>query len=197
MFANRFTAFVDACVLAGALKRNLLCSLAEAEFFRIRWSPEVLAETEEAIRRILAARDDPGSTERARKARHQMEIAFPDALVRDHAGLLGAWAATLPDARDAHVVAAALKTQSAVIVTDNLRDFPDPLLLPLNLFARSADDFIADTIDLDAARAIAAIRQMRERFAQPALDATALLERMEAAGLIATADILRPYIASL
>ena len=197
MFANRFTAFVDACVLASALRRNLLCSLAEAEFFRIRWSTEVLGETEEAIRRMLAARDDPTAAERARKARCQMETAFPDALVSDHDELMGAWAASLSDPNDAHVVAAALKTQAAVIVTDNLRHFPDRILLPLNLFARSADDFIADTIDLDAGRAIAAIRQMRERFARPALDATALLERMEAGGLIATADVLRPYLASL
>jgi predicted nucleic acid-binding protein len=197
VFANRFTAFVDACVLASALRRNLLCSLAEAEFFRIRWSPEVLDETEEAIRRMVAAKDDPRPAERAQKARCQMETAFPDALVNDHNGLMGAWAESLPDPNDAHVVAAALKTQAAVIVTDNLRHFPDPMLLPLNLFARSADDFIADTIDLDAGRAIAAVRQMRERFAKPALDATALLERMEASGLIATADVPRPYLASL
>ena len=31
MFANRFTALLDACVLASPLKRNLLLSLAEAE----------------------------------------------------------------------------------------------------------------------------------------------------------------------
>lgn len=40
MFANRFTALIDACALAGALKRNLLLTLAEAEFFRLRWSDQ-------------------------------------------------------------------------------------------------------------------------------------------------------------
>lgn len=52
MFANRFTALIDACVLAGALKRNLILSLAAAEFFRIRWSTRILDETETAIREI-------------------------------------------------------------------------------------------------------------------------------------------------
>ncbi|MGN7998022.1 hypothetical protein [Sphingomonas sp. 22176] len=31
MFANRYTAFIDACTLAGTLKRNLLLTLSEAE----------------------------------------------------------------------------------------------------------------------------------------------------------------------
>lgn len=53
MFANRFTAFIDACSLAGALKRNLLLTLAEAEFFRLRWSIKVLDETEAAIAKFF------------------------------------------------------------------------------------------------------------------------------------------------
>ena len=38
--SDHFTALLDACVLAGVLKRNLLLSLAEAELFRPRWSAE-------------------------------------------------------------------------------------------------------------------------------------------------------------
>ena len=39
MFANRYTALVDACTLVSAPRRDLLLTLAEAEFFR----PGVLA----------------------------------------------------------------------------------------------------------------------------------------------------------
>jgi hypothetical protein len=53
LFANRFTALVDACSLAGTLTRNLLLTLAEADFFRLRWSDAILGETESAIRDIL------------------------------------------------------------------------------------------------------------------------------------------------
>ena len=53
MFANRYTAFIDACTLASALRRNLLLTLAEAEFFRVRWSVQVLDETQGAIESIL------------------------------------------------------------------------------------------------------------------------------------------------
>ncbi|RVI51415.1 PIN domain-containing protein, partial [Sinorhizobium meliloti] len=98
---------------------------------------------------------------------------------------------------DAHVVAAALKTQAAVIVTDNLRDFPEELLRRLNLEARSADAFIADTIALDTGRAVAAVRRMRERFRKPEKTADVLLLDMEANGLTETVDVLRPHILSL
>jgi hypothetical protein len=53
VFANRFTALIDACSLAGALNRDLLLTLAEASFFRLRWSGPILDETERAVARIL------------------------------------------------------------------------------------------------------------------------------------------------
>lgn len=196
MFANRYTAFADACILAGALKRNLLLTLAEAEFFRLRWSVQVLEETERAIEKILRGRGVEDATDRARRARAAMEAAFEEACVLDFEHLLPVCAA-LPDPDDQHVLAAAIKTQAATIVTDNLRDFPDPVLSKLNMEARSADDFIADTIALDTGRAVAAIRRMRERFKKPEKTAEVLLLDMEAEGLIAVVDILKPHVQSL
>ena len=196
MFANRFTAFLDACTLASALKRNLLLTLAEAEFFRVRWSEPVLAETQRAIEQILANKGVEDAADRALRARKGMEDAFEDARVVDFDHLLSA-SVGLPDPKDAHVVAAALKTQAAVIVTDNLKDFPPALLRALSLEARSADSFIADTIDLDHGRAVAAITKMRHRLRRPEKTAKVLLLDMEAASLTQTADVLRPYENSL
>ncbi|MDI3567225.1 hypothetical protein OWC48_43400 [Bradyrhizobium sp. Arg816] len=45
-----------------------------------------------------------------------------------------------------------------------VKDFPAEALSQLNIEAKSADQFIADTIALDPPRAVAAIRRMRERF---------------------------------
>ncbi|MCY4461034.1 MAG: hypothetical protein OXC26_11680 [Albidovulum sp.] len=42
LYPNRFTAVLDACVLGGVLKRNMLLSLAEAGLFRPRWSNRIL-----------------------------------------------------------------------------------------------------------------------------------------------------------
>jgi hypothetical protein len=196
LFANRFTAFVDACTLASALRRNLLLSLAEADFFRLRWSATVLDETEKAIREILTKKGEVDANDQARRARAAMEAAFEDAMVTDFDHLTSV-AGSLPDTNDAHVVAAALKTQASMIVTENLKDFPADILSPLNIEAKSADAFIADTIELDTGRAVAAIRRMRERFKKPEMTPEALLLAMEAAGLVETVDLLRPHIESL
>lgn len=196
MFANRFTALIDACVLAGTLKRNLLLTLAEAEFFRLRWSKQILDETEAAITKILTARDMEDAVERAHRARAAMVTAFEEACVDDFSGTMGA-VIGLPDENDRHVVAAALKTSASVIVTDNLKDFPDRVLTPLNLEVRSADAFIADTIALDPGRAVAAIRRMRLRLKTPEKTAEILLLDMEAAGLTETVDVLKPHVLSL
>lgn len=196
MFANRFTAFVDACTLAGTLKRNLLLTLAEGEFFRLRWSTRVLDETEKAIEKILQGKGVEDATERAKRAKSFMEAAFEEACVTDFDQFLPTCAG-LPDSDDAHVLAAAMKTQAAMIVTDNLKDFPDAILMPLNIEARSADAFIADTISLDPGRAVAAIRRMRERLKKPEKTADVLLLDMEAEGLIETVDVLRAHVQSL
>jgi hypothetical protein len=122
-----------------------------------------------------------------------MEAAFGDAMVLDFDAYLAS-ALGLPDPNDAHVVAAALKTQAAIIVTENLKDFPPKTLAPLNLEAKSADAFIADTIALDPGKAVTAIRTMRERFKRPEMSAETLLLEMEARGLVETVDVLKPYL---
>lgn len=196
MFANRFTALVDACSLAGVLRRNLLLTLAEAEFFRIRWSEPILDETERAIERMLTSKAYPDAAKRAANARRFMTAAFEEATVADFESFLPTCAA-LPDPDDAHVLAAALKTEAAIIVTENLKHFPGTVLAPLNIDVRSADIFIADTIALDPGRAVAAIRQMRQRLKKPAKTAELLLIDMEANGLTETVDVLRLHVLSL
>ncbi|PZA10991.1 PIN domain-containing protein [Rhodopseudomonas palustris] len=196
MFANRYTAFIDACSLAGALKRNLLLTLAEGEFFRLRWSSRVLNETEKAISKILLNKGVTDAADRAARARGFMEEAFEEACVHDYDDFLYA-CKSLPDANDAHVLAAALKTQAATIVTDNLKDFPETILTPLNIEARSTDAFIADTISLDLGRAVAVIRNMRLRLKRPEKTPQILLLDMEAEGLTETVDVLRAHVRSL
>ncbi|WIW50488.1 hypothetical protein ML401_35830 (plasmid) [Bradyrhizobium sp. 62B] len=83
-----------------------------------------------------------------------MEAAFEDAMVADFDSFLPV-AVDLPNPNDHHVVAAAAKTQAAMIVTENPKDFPAAVLSNLNMKAKSADAFIADTIALDEARAVA------------------------------------------
>lgn len=173
-----------------------MLSLAEAEFFRVRWTDEILTETEAALAKIHTERNSENPEGRAKRAIDAMKRAFPEASVADYQNLMTA-CGTLPDDGDRHVVAAAMRTQAQAIVTENLKDFPSAILEEMGLEARCADDFIADTIALDEGRAVAAIRQMRERLAKPTMDAEALLRSLEAHGLTETATILYPHSASL
>jgi hypothetical protein len=172
--------------------------LAEAGFFRVRWSGLVLDETRRTIAKLLQAQSGSAADAEAMAEEQvrRMEAAFEEAMVTDFDMHLPA-SSILPDPNDAHVLAAAVKAQAAAIVTDNLRDFPPAILAAFGLEARSADDFIADTIALDEGRAVAALREMRERFRKPDLSADQLLIKMEAAGLIASVDALRPHVGSL
>ncbi|ANO52649.1 PIN domain-containing protein [Woeseia oceani] len=193
MFANRFTAVVDACVLFSPLKRNLILSLAEAELFRVRWSERILDETEIATVRYLTDKGCIDPEERARRARTMMTTAFDDANVVDYDGIshdIG----KLPDERDRHVIAAAIKCRADIIVTDNLKDFPGTVLGRYNIEVKSADEFIADTIDLNSSLSVSAIRTMRQRLNRPEKTPEALLLDLEALGLTLTVDQLRESI---
>ena len=119
MFANKFTVLADACSLFLPLCRNLLLSLAEAEFFRIRWSAQILDEVKRAIARSYDRKGVTDGEARARKARGSMEAAFEEAAVEEFDFLIGSLPA-LPDPNDGHVIAAAIKTRADVIVTDSL-----------------------------------------------------------------------------
>ncbi len=196
MFANRFTVLVDACSLFSPLTRNLLLSLAEGEFFRLRWSTRILDEVERAIARSYARNAIYDGAERAARARGAMDRAFEEATVTGYEELLLNFE-DLPDANDAHVIAAALEARASVIVTENLKHFPGRTLRPLDLEAKRADEFIADTIDLDLDRAVAIFRNMRERFKRPEKTAEALLLDMEACGLPHTVERLRTRLPSL
>jgi hypothetical protein len=196
MFANRYTAVIDACSLVRVLNRNLLLTLAEHGFFRVRWSDEIINETQRALQKIFEKRGDAAAAGRALRSVEGMKSAFPEATVGQIENYQAA-APRLPDPKDEHVLLAALATQAQTIVTENLRHFPASALDPLNIEARSSDDFIADTIMLDEGRAVAAIRKMRMALNRPEIGAAELLNRMEASELIQTATVLLPFEDSL
>jgi len=194
MFANRYTVLIDACSLVGVWKRNILLSLADAELFRLRWSQEILIETERAIASILSRRNysEADAKAHAKKSISIMKIAFPEADVDGYEAYLK-FTNELPDPNDKHVLAAALKTRASMLVTENLKDFPSLIVEPLNIEVKTADEFISDAIELDIALSIVALKEMRKRFENPKLTPDEMLTKMESVGLTISASTLRPY----
>lgn len=89
----------------------------------------------------------------------------------------------MPDPRDCHVLAAAIKTNANVIVTNNLKDFPAEYLTSFGLTAKSADDFLTDIIDLNPEQAILAFKEMVLNRRNPAMNEFEVLDSLRKSGL--------------
>lgn len=96
--------------------------------------------------------------------------------------------------KDRHVLAAAIKANANVIVTNNLKDFGKEILAPYGLSAKSADDFLTDIIDLNPAKAIHAFRKLVMNRKNPDLDEYQVLDALRRNGLKATADYLHALL---
>ena len=100
----------------------------------------------------------------------------------------------LPDIDDRHVLAAAIKINANIIVTNNLKDFPSDYLESFGLKAVSADDFLTDIIDLNHDTAIKAFKELVLNRKNPEMDEFQVLESFRRNGLDQTADYLHALL---
>ena len=113
-----FDSTYDACVLHPAGLRDFLVRLAMTGLFRAHWSDEIL---DEMVASILARRSDLQETQLER-TRELMCSAVPDCLVTGYQDLIDAL--DLPDPNDRHVLAAAIRSGSQVIVRREHQGLP-------------------------------------------------------------------------
>ena len=128
-----FAAFFDSNVLYPAELRNLLMHIALAGLFRAKWSAEV---HEEWISSLLEKRPDLKRAQLER-TRDLMDRHALDALVSGYESLIPGL--HLPDPKDRHVLAAAIRGGADVIVTINLKDFPPGILAQFGIEAHLLD----------------------------------------------------------
>jgi hypothetical protein len=74
-----------------------------------------------------------------------MQRAFPDAEVRGYEALVESMTC---DPKDRHVLAAAVRSQSEVLVTFNGDDFPEKSTAAYDIEVINTDDFLLDQLDL-------------------------------------------------
>lgn len=130
--------------------------------------------------------------EEAEKRVNVANKAFPDALVLNYDGLIDKL--DLPDEKDRHVLAAAIKTNANIIVTNNLKEFPDAYLDTYGLKAKSADDFLTDIIDLNLETAVKAFKELVLHKKNPEMDEYQVLESFRINGLVDTANYLHALV---
>ena len=121
---SHYTALLDANVLYPAPIRDILLQLAVEDLFRAKWTTDIHREWIDALLE-KEPRRDRAALERTRDL---MDEATRDCLVTGYERLIPDL--ELPDPDDRHVLAAAIVGRCDVIVTQNLKDFPQAVLAP-------------------------------------------------------------------
>ena len=184
MFSATFTALYDACVLYPAPLRDLLIELAASEVFKARWSEEI---HDEWIRNLLKKKPDLNK-KRIERTRQLMDKTVDSCLVCDYDPLIESL--DLPDKDDRHVLAAAIKGRADVIVTYNLKHFPEKVLNCYDIEAQHPDDFIEHVIDLYPDTAYFAVKKIRKRLRKPPQNVDDYLMNLAKQKLPKTIDFL-------
>lgn len=131
------TVLYDACVLYPAPLRDLLIRSARTGLFHAKWTQDIHKEW---VSNLLAKRPDL-KREQLDRTCQLMNDHVPDSLVSGYEALIPAL--ELPDPKDRHVLAAAIRSGTDVIVTFNLKDFPPERLYPYRIEAQHPDEFLS------------------------------------------------------
>ncbi len=146
-------------MLVPAVLRDTLLRAAEAYLYRAIWSAEILAEVESALVQKIGI-----SPNQAARLSNALREVFPEAIVEGYETLTKAIAV---DPKDRHVAAAAVRGGAQVIVTRNVKDFPDDVLALLGIEALSPDEFLQDLFDLDSERMLIIVTEQAAALENP------------------------------
>lgn len=185
---SELVAILDACVLYPAPLRDFLMHLALTHVFRARWSEAI---HDEWMRNVLADRPDLNLTQLTR-TKALMNAAILEAVVEGFEPLVDTL--DLPDADDRHVLAAAIRADASLIVTFNLKDFPDVKLAPFGVAAIHPDEFVITLIQDAAESVVTAFKRQHNSLKNPPRTVHELLETLKANGLRETVVKLRELL---
>ena len=133
----------DTCVLFPAVLRDTLLTAAEANLYELYFTDDIL---EELRRNLVSQRGIPEN--KAQKVITIMKEVFRESLVtNDYRTLI---AAMPNNEKDRHVLAAAVACNAQIIVTQNLRVFPQHHLAPFSIKAQAPDEFLTHLFYLNS-----------------------------------------------
>lgn len=179
-----FTVVIDANVLYSNLLRDLLIRIAQTGIYRAHWTECIEQEWSEALSKNRP--DIP--KEKLGILIQKMRAAVPDCLVYGFEYLIDSL--ELPDPKDRHVLAAAIRSHAEGIITYNLKHFPQDVCSKHCIDVLHPDDFVLCQIDLNAGAVITAIQNLIADFKAP-ISGDDFLIMMEKNGLTKSAAKLR------
>ncbi|MCK0439979.1 PIN domain-containing protein [Gordonia alkaliphila] len=171
--ASSFRVVLDACVMLPQNLNNLLLTLAAHDLFDPVWTPDLLDEVERNLRKKSFGLTEDQIDRRIT----QMRRAFPHA--EDHAAGYSTLVPSMKNHRkDRHVLAAAVSSSAALIVTANVRDFPKRACTPNDVEAITPDEFLLDQLDLDPDLVLGAMAELVGRNQHPPRSVLGLAESL-------------------
>lgn len=182
---SRFPALFDTNVLFGFHLNDVILGLAERGLFRPLWSERILDE----LSKNLAEHGIPDASVKRRV--DAMRRAFPDATVSGFDDLIGTMT---NDPKDRHVLAAGIRANCEVLVTFNLKDFPDESVDAYDIEIVHPDKFLLDQLDLYPGPTVGVLRQLIADYSSPTLEMEDLLVRLADAGVPDFASAVRRYL---
>lgn len=158
-----YPVFIDACVLANFGVADLLMRLAEKpRQYLPKWSEPVLAEVKRThIEKLGWGEEMAGSFSTAIRSH------FPEAMVSGFDHLMPAMT---NEESDRHVLAAAVHSGCDMILTFNLKDFPDESLAPWKVRAWHPERYLITLFEMDEGRVRSVIGDIARRKGEDAED---------------------------
>ena len=181
------TALLDANILYPAPMRDIFLQLAADDVFRAKWTEDIHREWIDALLRNEPRRDRTALEHTSRL----MDAATRDCLITGYETLIPSL--ELPDPDDHHVLAAAIVGRCDVIVTCNLRDFPENVVAPYGIEVLHPDDFLSHHLALMPDPFCNAACKIRARLVAPSVSVQDYLAILAGLGLVATATELAQY----
>ncbi len=125
----------------------------------------------EEVRRNLVL--DIGIPEhKAERLINAIHKSFHFAFITHHTSLIEA----MPiNPKDRHVLAAAVACKAKIIVTQNLKDFPEEILTPFHVTAQSPDDFLTDLFVFAPDRMVEIVKKQASSLRNPPRSVAELL----------------------
>ena len=184
---SRYTALLDANVLYPAPLRDLFLQLAVTDLFKGKWTADIHREWMEALLRNEPHRNRAD----LERTRDLIDKATRDSLVTGYGDLIDTL--SLPDPDDRHVLAAAIVGRCDVIVTQNLKDFPETALAPFAIEVQHPDEFLCNHFSLAPGIVCGAVRKVRARLQRPPYTVAEYLAVLSRQGLVATVGELQSF----
>ncbi|HEY3559334.1 MAG TPA: PIN domain-containing protein [Kribbella sp.] len=162
-------AFLDANVIRGQQTNDVLLSLADHDVFEPRWTQHVIDE--------MRRNRPPGVSEKAVDRRiAMMNGAFEDAMTEVPPQELQDQMQA--DAKDKHVLAGAVHSESQVLVTNNLKDFQPPSTGPHGMRVENVNQFLNRKLEEDPQRVQEGLQKMLDRNRREPKTMSALIDTM-------------------